>query len=105
MYAQLILKDHISSKKGDLILTGKNYICYMSKGKAWVIAMRLRTLPLSLAGIIMGTAVAYYGGFWDPLIFAFAVATTILFQIVLFLLLLNSSLIRLIFHFDVHYIY
>ena len=82
MYAQLILKDQISSKRGDLILTGKNYICYMSKGKAWVIAMRLRTLPLSLAGIIMGTAVAYYGGFWDPLIFAFAVATTILFQIV-----------------------
>ncbi len=54
----------------------------MSKGKAWIIAMRLRTLPLSLAGIVMGTAVAYYGGFWDPLIFTLAVSTTILFQIV-----------------------
>lgn len=54
----------------------------MTKGKAWIIAMRLRTLPLSLAGIIMGTAVAYYGGFWDPLIFTLAIATTILFQIV-----------------------
>ncbi|MFT5779407.1 MAG: 1,4-dihydroxy-2-naphthoate octaprenyltransferase [Crocinitomicaceae bacterium] len=54
----------------------------MSKGKAWVIAMRLRTLPLSLAGIIMGTAVAYYGDFWDPIIFSLAVTTTILFQIV-----------------------
>jgi 1,4-dihydroxy-2-naphthoate octaprenyltransferase len=54
----------------------------MSKGKAWIIAMRLRTLPLSLAGIIMGTAVAYYGDFWDPIIFSLAVTTTVLFQIV-----------------------
>ena len=43
--------------------------------------MRLRTLPLSLAGIIAGSAVAYYNGYWDGLIFSFAVATTVLFQI------------------------
>lgn len=44
--------------------------------------MRLRTLPLSLSGIIMGSAVAYYYGFWDSLIFTLAIVTTILFQIV-----------------------
>lgn len=54
----------------------------MSTTKAWINAMRLRTLPLSLSGIIMGSAVAYYNGFWDPLIFSLAMITTILFQIV-----------------------
>lgn len=53
----------------------------MSKTKAWINAMRLRTLPLSLAGIIMGSAVAYYQDFWDGWIFGFALLTTILFQI------------------------
>ncbi|MDG1330688.1 MAG: 1,4-dihydroxy-2-naphthoate octaprenyltransferase [Crocinitomicaceae bacterium] len=54
----------------------------MSQPKAWINAMRLRTLPLSLSGIIMGSAVAYYQGYWDWLIFSLAIATTILFQIV-----------------------
>lgn len=44
--------------------------------------MRLRTLPLSLSGIIMGSAIAYFQGYWDSLIFALAIVTTILFQIV-----------------------
>ena len=44
--------------------------------------MRLRTLPLSLSGIIMGSAVAYYQGYWDWLIFSLSIITTILFQIV-----------------------
>ncbi len=43
--------------------------------------MRLRTLPLSLSGIILGTGVAYYNGFWDSKIFAFAISTTVLFQV------------------------
>ncbi|MFK7784748.1 MAG: 1,4-dihydroxy-2-naphthoate octaprenyltransferase [Crocinitomicaceae bacterium] len=54
----------------------------MAKPKAWINAMRLRTLPLSLSGIIMGSAVAYYQGYWDWLIFTLAIVTTILFQIV-----------------------
>lgn len=53
----------------------------MSKGAAWIQAMRLRTLPLSLAGIIAGSAVAYFNGFWDGIIFALAISTTILFQV------------------------
>lgn len=54
----------------------------MSQPKAWINAMRLRTLPLSLSGIIMGSAVAYFQGYWNSLIFVLAIITTILFQIV-----------------------
>lgn len=43
--------------------------------------MRLRTLPLSLAGIIAGSAVAYFNGFWDGLVFGLAISTTVLFQV------------------------
>ncbi len=57
------------------------YFCSMSKGAAWIQAMRLRTLPLSLAGIIAGSAVAYFNGFWDGIIFGLAISTTVLFQI------------------------
>ena len=48
---------------------------------AWIRAMRLRTLPLSLSGIVMGSAIAYYHQFWNPSLFSVAVSTTILFQI------------------------
>lgn len=44
--------------------------------------MRLRTLPLSLSGIIMGSAIAYFYDYWDTRIFLLAIVTTILFQIV-----------------------
>ncbi len=43
--------------------------------------MRLRTLPLSLSGIILGSGVAYHHGYWDLNIFLLAMATTVLFQI------------------------
>ena len=48
---------------------------------AWIGAMRLRTLPLSLSGILVGSALAYFFGAWDILIFSMAISTTILFQI------------------------
>ncbi len=54
----------------------------MSKSKAWISALRLRTLPLSLSGILLGSGVAHYNGYWDTLIFVLAMLTTILFQIV-----------------------
>jgi len=44
-------------------------------------AARLRTLPLSVSGIIVGTAVAKYHGKSDSLIFILALLTTIGFQI------------------------
>ena len=43
--------------------------------------MRLRTLPLSLSGILVGSALACFFGSWDILIFIMAISTTILFQI------------------------
>ncbi|MBI1838167.1 MAG: 1,4-dihydroxy-2-naphthoate octaprenyltransferase [Flavobacteriia bacterium] len=54
----------------------------MTKKQAWIKALRLRTLPLSLSGIILGSFIAYHNGYWNSLIFLFALTTTILFQIV-----------------------
>ena len=53
----------------------------MSKVKAWVSAARLRTLPLSISGIITGSAVAYAVGSFKLIIFLLALATTLGFQI------------------------
>jgi 1,4-dihydroxy-2-naphthoate octaprenyltransferase len=53
----------------------------MTKKQAWLEAFRLRTLPLSLAGIIVGSGYAYYTNHWDTTIFVFAMITTVLFQI------------------------
>ncbi len=53
----------------------------MNKAKAWIQAARLRTLPLSVSGIIVGTTLAHLQGYQDALIFTFAILTTIGFQI------------------------
>lgn len=53
----------------------------MTKFKAWLYAARLRTLPLSVSGVIVGTALAKYHGKSDTLIFILALLTTIGFQI------------------------
>ncbi|MDP9959830.1 1,4-dihydroxy-2-naphthoate octaprenyltransferase [Chryseobacterium lathyri] len=52
----------------------------------WIKAARLRTLPLSLSGIIMGAFIAKWrlygeGGTWDWKIFALAILVTLLYQI------------------------
>lgn len=52
----------------------------------WIQAARLRTLTLSLSGIIMGSFIAKWrlkeeGGFWDWKIFALALLVTLLYQI------------------------
>ncbi|RYM32382.1 1,4-dihydroxy-2-naphthoate octaprenyltransferase [Brumimicrobium glaciale] len=49
--------------------------------KSWIHAARLRTLPLSLSGIIVGSFVAYKQGFWDTRIFTLAILTTLFLQI------------------------
>ena len=49
--------------------------------KNWLDAFRLRTLPLSLSGILMGSFIAFDNGFVDFRIFSLALITTILFQI------------------------
>lgn len=54
----------------------------MTKNQAWIKALRLRTLPLSLSGIILGSFFAKFNGYWDWKIFTLAMITTVLFQIV-----------------------
>jgi 1,4-dihydroxy-2-naphthoate octaprenyltransferase len=53
----------------------------MSKTKAWISAMRLRTLPLSISGIILGSFAAFNLGFWNSSIFVLALLTTVFFQV------------------------
>ena len=53
----------------------------MANFKAWVQAARLRTLPLSLSGIIVGTALARKHGFFELGIFILALLTTVGFQV------------------------
>ena len=52
----------------------------MNKIGAWIGAMRLRTLPLSISGIIVGSALAFLLGNGDLKIFSTAILTTVLFQ-------------------------
>ena len=52
----------------------------------WIQAARLRTLPLSMSGIILGSFIARWriienGGAWDWKIFALALVVTLLYQI------------------------
>ena len=49
--------------------------------QSWLKAFRLRTLPLSLSGIVLGSFLAKKVGFWDGYIFVFALLTTLFFQI------------------------
>ncbi len=53
----------------------------MGNFKVWIQAARLRTLPLSLSGIIVGTAMAQKQGFFELGIFVLALLTTIGFQV------------------------
>ena len=52
------------------------------KIKAWLNAARLRTLPLSVSGIIVGSGLAAVLDKWDGLIFSLAMLTTIGFQVI-----------------------
>jgi len=53
----------------------------MSKTAAWISAARLRTLPLSISGILVGTALALPSDQFDISIFWLAIATTLGLQI------------------------
>ncbi|MCK5401456.1 MAG: 1,4-dihydroxy-2-naphthoate octaprenyltransferase [Flavobacteriaceae bacterium] len=53
----------------------------MENIKPWISAFRLRTLPLSVSGIIVGSCMAYYNGFFQVSIFIFAVLTTLSLQV------------------------
>lgn len=53
----------------------------MEKIKPWISAFRLRTLPLSVSGIIVASCLAYYNGFFEATIFVLALLATISLQI------------------------
>jgi 1,4-dihydroxy-2-naphthoate octaprenyltransferase len=53
----------------------------LSRLKAWLNAARLRTLPLSVSGILVGTAMANHLGHSNNIVFILALLTTIGFQI------------------------
>lgn len=49
--------------------------------KAWIKALRLRTLPLAISGIVIGNGLAYYDHHFDALIFKLSLYTAVLLQI------------------------
>ena len=53
----------------------------MNKIKIWIKAFRLRTLPLSLSCIIIGSSLAYFKSSFNWSIFSLAIITTILLQV------------------------
>lgn len=53
----------------------------MRKFKYYLDSFRLRTLPLSVSGIIIGAALAYTAGYCDMLVFLLALLTTLFLQI------------------------
>jgi len=53
----------------------------MKKIKPWLSAMRLRTLPLSVSGIILGTCFAYYNGQFSWWVLVLAILTTMSLQV------------------------
>lgn len=53
----------------------------MTKLKMWISAARLRTLPLSISGILVGTGLALREGFFDAPILVFALLTTLGLQV------------------------
>ena len=53
----------------------------MDNIKPWLSAFRLRTLPLSISGIVVGAFLAYYNGYFEWTIFILALLTTVALQI------------------------
>ncbi|HKJ47473.1 MAG TPA: 1,4-dihydroxy-2-naphthoate octaprenyltransferase [Christiangramia sp.] len=53
----------------------------MSQFSSWISAARLRTLPLSISGIIVGSSIAAHAGYFDIAIFSLALGTTLGLQI------------------------
>jgi len=53
----------------------------MNKTKVWISSMRLRTLPLSVSGIILASFLAAYQGVFNWVICVLAISSTLSFQI------------------------
>src|SRR5690554_1805442 len=57
------------------------FLLILSTMKHWIAAARLRTLPLSISGIILGSLIALSEGHWNWWIFILAFLTTLFLQI------------------------
>ena len=53
----------------------------MARISSWINAARLRTLPLSISGILVGSSIAAYNNYFNLGIFSLALATTLGLQI------------------------
>jgi len=53
----------------------------MASVKSWIKAARLRTLPLAMSGILMGAALSYFDGGFQPKITVLAIVTALFIQI------------------------
>lgn len=53
----------------------------MAGFEAWIGAARLRTLPLSISGILVGSSIAFAAGDFNTVIFILALATTLGLQV------------------------
>lgn len=53
----------------------------ISRTQAWLESLRPKTLPLAFAAIIVGTALAWWQGYFDPLVAGLALITAGLLQI------------------------
>ncbi len=53
----------------------------LSRTQAWLESLRPKTLPLAFAAIVVGTALAWWQGFFDPLVAVLALSTAGLLQI------------------------
>lgn len=53
----------------------------MASAGTWIVAFRLRTLPLAFASILMGTFVAVYDGYFDTITFVLTLFTTLFLQV------------------------
>ena len=67
--------------KKDLQTLRKNGFHSMKKLQAWISACRLRTLPLSISGAIVGSGVAYSEGVFALSVFVLTILTTLSLQI------------------------
>jgi 1,4-dihydroxy-2-naphthoate polyprenyltransferase len=53
----------------------------MASLKSWIKAARLRTLPLAMSGILMGAALSYFDGGFNPKVSILAIVTALFIQI------------------------
>ena len=69
--------------KGPIFIGGIMTEQQISRTQAWLERLRPKTLPLAFAAIIVGTALAWWQGHFDPLVALLALITAGLLQILL----------------------